>query len=207
MLDCARLDPSLVAPDSLQLGLLSLLHSLAHPDMVLLVLDPVVLGPTSSAQNGIEGFDAGEFTGTQLSLSGFLRVGGMLVVLDSTRLDFPPAAPDLLHLELLLLLHSLARDGICFISAGPRYIGTDLAGKERFARRDKLRQPCWYKSLCEQSLMSWSFSAGICLCKSWCPLVRKVCVPTWLRINLPQILSSLECCFCHRALHGQSHQL
>ena len=107
--DCARPDPLLLAPDSLQLGLSSLLHSLAHPDMVLLVLDPVVLGPTSSAQNGIEGFDAGEFTGTQLSLSGFLRVGGMLVVLDSTRLDFPPAAPDLLHLELLLLLHSLAR--------------------------------------------------------------------------------------------------
>ena len=77
--------------------------------MVLIVLDPVVLDPTSSAQNGIEGFDAGEFTGTQLSLSGFLRVGGMLVVLDSTRFDSPPAAPDLLHLDLLSLLRSPAQ--------------------------------------------------------------------------------------------------
>ena len=31
--------------------------------------------------------------------------------------------------------------------------------------------------------MSWSFSAGICLCNSWCPLARKVCVLTWLRIT------------------------
>ena len=57
----------------------------------------------------LKGFEAGEFSGNDLSLSGFLRVSGTVAVCGCSRLSVPLPASDPLQLGSPLLLQSPAQ--------------------------------------------------------------------------------------------------